>query len=61
VVQLPFAWLLQKSPVMLPIPDTSSLAHFEENMATEKLQLSPDERKKIEELAGRVESLKSKK
>jgi len=46
---------------MLPIPDTSSLAHFEENMATEKLQLSPDERKKIEELAGRVESLKSKK
>jgi aryl-alcohol dehydrogenase-like predicted oxidoreductase len=30
---------------------TSSLAHLEENMAAEKLQLSPDEWKKIEELA----------
>jgi aryl-alcohol dehydrogenase-like predicted oxidoreductase len=46
---------------MLPIPGTSSLAHLEENMAAEKLQLSADERKKTEELAGRVESLKSKK
>jgi aryl-alcohol dehydrogenase-like predicted oxidoreductase len=51
VVQLALAWLLQKSPVMLPIPGTSSLAHLEENMAAEKLQLSPDEWKKIEELA----------
>src|SRR6266436_4697129 len=31
VVQLALAWLLQKSPVMLPIPGTSSLAHLEEN------------------------------
>jgi pyridoxine 4-dehydrogenase len=51
VVQLALAWLLQKSPVMLPIPGTSSLAHLEENMAAEKLQLSPEEWKKIEELA----------
>jgi len=51
VVQLALAWLLQKSPVMLPIPGTSSLAHLEENMAAEKLELSPDEWKKIEELA----------
>ncbi len=51
VVQLALAWLLQKSPVMLPIPGTSSLAHLEENMAAEKLQLSADEWKKIEELA----------
>ena len=50
VVQLALAWLLQKSAVMLPIPGTSSLAHLEENMAAEKLQLSPDEWKKIEEL-----------
>jgi len=49
-VQLALAWLLQKSPVMLPIPGTSSLAHLEENMAAEKLQLSADEWKKIEEL-----------
>ena len=50
VVQLALAWLLQKSPVMLPIPGTSSLAHLEENMAAEKLQLSADEWKKIEGL-----------
>jgi pyridoxine 4-dehydrogenase len=48
VVQLALAWLLQKSPVMLPIPGTSSLAHLEENMAAEKLQLSADEWKAIE-------------
>src|SRR5947199_1839539 len=35
VVQLALAWLLQKSPVMLPIPGTSSLAHLEENIAAE--------------------------
>src|SRR6266436_850950 len=51
VVQLALAWLLQKSPVMLPIPGTSSLAHLEENMAAAKLQLSAEEWKKIEELA----------
>jgi pyridoxine 4-dehydrogenase len=51
VVQLALAWLLQKSPVMLPIPGTSSLSHLEENMAAEKLHLSTEEWKKIEELA----------
>src|SRR5207247_10716389 len=48
VVQLALAWLLQKSPVMLPIPGTSSLVHLEENMAAEQLQLSSDEWKMIE-------------
>jgi len=51
VVQLALAWLLQKSLVMLPIPGTSSLAHLEENIAAEKLQLSAEEWKKIEDLA----------
>src|SRR6266446_6369629 len=46
-VQLALAWLLQKSPVMLPIPGTSSLAHLEENMAAAKLQLTPDDWKRI--------------
>src|SRR5437588_1608114 len=49
VVQLALAWLLQKSPVILPIPGTSSLAHPEANMAAAKLQLSPEEWKRIEE------------
>ena len=47
-VQLALAWLLQKSPVMLPIPGTSSLQHLEENMAAAKLQLTPDDWKRIE-------------
>src|SRR2546422_4384497 len=51
VVQLALAWLLQKSPVMLPIPGTSSLAHLGENMAAAKLQLTADEWKRIEDLA----------
>src|SRR5881392_713569 len=50
-VQLALAWLLQKSPVMLPIPGTSSLAHLEENIAAEKLQLTAEEWKRIEALA----------
>src|SRR5881275_2103875 len=46
-VQLALAWLLQKSPVMLPIPGTSSLKHLEENMAAAKLKLTPDDWKMI--------------
>jgi pyridoxine 4-dehydrogenase len=51
-VQLGLAWLLQRSPVMLPIPGTSSLAHLEENVAAAKIQLTMEEWKKVEELAG---------
>ncbi len=41
--QLAIAWLLQRSPVMLPIPGTSSVAHVEDNMAAAKLKLSAEE------------------
>jgi pyridoxine 4-dehydrogenase len=41
--QLALAWLLQRSPVMLPIPGTSSLAHLEENCAAATIELSADE------------------
>jgi pyridoxine 4-dehydrogenase len=51
VVQLALAWLLQRSPVMLPIPGTSSLAHLEENVAAAKLKLTPEEWKAIDDLA----------
>ena len=54
VVQLGLAWLLQRSPVMLPIPGTSSLAHLEENMASAKIELSPADWKTIEDLAKRA-------
>jgi pyridoxine 4-dehydrogenase len=37
------SWLLARSPVLLPIPGTSSLAHLEENCAARTLQLDPEE------------------
>jgi pyridoxine 4-dehydrogenase len=51
VYQLALAWLLQRSPVMLPIPGTSSVAHLEENMAAAKLKFAPEEWKAIDALA----------
>lgn len=48
-VQLGLAWLLHHSPVMVPIPGTSSIAHLEENVAAAKIDLTPDAWKKIEE------------
>ncbi|MCA1659241.1 MAG: aldo/keto reductase [Verrucomicrobiaceae bacterium] len=53
VVQLALAWLLHRSPVMLPIPGTSSVNHLEENVAAAKLQLTEADWKKVEELAKR--------
>jgi aryl-alcohol dehydrogenase-like predicted oxidoreductase len=41
--QVALAWLLAHSPVMLPIPGTSSVAHLEENVAARELQLTPQE------------------
>ena len=41
--QITLAWLLQRSPVMLPIPGTSSIAHLEENMASIRIELSEEE------------------
>ncbi|MEV6010903.1 aldo/keto reductase [Streptomyces sp. NPDC051976] len=41
--QLALAWLLRRSPVMLPIPGTSSVAHLEDNTAAARLTLSDDE------------------
>ncbi|MBA3651857.1 MAG: aldo/keto reductase [Chthoniobacterales bacterium] len=43
VYQVALAWLLQRSPVMLPIPGTASIAHLEENVAAAKLKLTPEE------------------
>jgi pyridoxine 4-dehydrogenase len=41
--QVALAWLLAKSPVMLPIPGTSSVEHLEENVGAAKLRLSDEE------------------
>jgi aryl-alcohol dehydrogenase-like predicted oxidoreductase len=39
--QLALAWLLQRSPVLLPIPGTSTVAHLEENVASATIELTP--------------------
>jgi pyridoxine 4-dehydrogenase len=48
--QVALAWLLHRSPVMLPIPGTGSVAHFEENLEAASLELSDEE---METLAAR--------
>jgi pyridoxine 4-dehydrogenase len=47
VYQIALAWLLQRSPVMLPIPGTQNLQHLEDNCAAAKLKLTPDEWKSL--------------
>jgi pyridoxine 4-dehydrogenase len=41
--QIALAWLLARSPVMLPIPGTSSVEHFEENVKAAEIELSAEE------------------
>jgi aryl-alcohol dehydrogenase-like predicted oxidoreductase len=41
--QLALAWLLRRSPVMLPIPGTSSVAHLEDNLAAAGLELTDEQ------------------
>jgi aryl-alcohol dehydrogenase-like predicted oxidoreductase len=48
VSQLSLAWLLHHSPVMLPIPGTSSVEHLEQNIAAADVKLSDAEWKEIE-------------
>jgi aryl-alcohol dehydrogenase-like predicted oxidoreductase len=43
VAQILLAWLLHRSPVMLPIPGTSKVAHLEENIAAAELKLSAED------------------
>ncbi len=51
VAQLSIAWLLHRSPVMLPIPGTSSVAHLEENMKSADVRLSDNEWQELETAA----------
>jgi pyridoxine 4-dehydrogenase len=46
--QVAIAWLLQRSPVIVPIPGTSSVAHLEENMAAAALELTDAEMATLE-------------
>ena len=48
--QVALAWLLKRSPVMLPIPGTGSVKHLEENTAAASLELSDEDFKALSEL-----------
>ncbi|MET9026909.1 aldo/keto reductase [Nocardia sp. NPDC004168] len=49
--QLALAWLLRRSPVMLPIPGTSSVAHVEENIAAARIELTDKEFEELSDAA----------
>ncbi len=55
-LQVALAWLLQRSPIMLPIPGTSSVEHLKENIRAASLRLTKEE---YEELASVVELAKA--
>jgi aryl-alcohol dehydrogenase-like predicted oxidoreductase len=46
--QIALAWMLKRSPVMLPIPGTSKVSHLEQNVAAARIQLSDDEFQELE-------------
>ncbi len=49
--QVALGWLVAHSPVMLPIPGTSKVAHLEENVAAASLELAPSDLKKLDDVA----------
>jgi aryl-alcohol dehydrogenase-like predicted oxidoreductase len=49
--QVALAWLLARSPVMLPIPGTSKVKHLEENVAAVEIKIDADKMRELETLA----------
>lgn len=52
--QVAIAWLLRRSPVMLPIPGTSRVKHLEQNVAAAELKLSETEWQSLEDVVAKV-------
>ncbi|MEU9009257.1 aldo/keto reductase [Streptomyces sp. NPDC048479] len=48
--QVALAWLLRRSPVVIPIPGTSSIAHLEENMRAAEIELTDDQFARLSQL-----------
>jgi aryl-alcohol dehydrogenase-like predicted oxidoreductase len=53
-VQVALAWLLRRSPVMLPIPGTSQVAHLEENVATAAVKIDDSIFQELNKLTGKA-------
>ena len=58
--QVALAWVLKRSPVMLPIPGTSKVSHLEENVAAASLELSAEDFRALDEV-GKQESERQQK
>jgi aryl-alcohol dehydrogenase-like predicted oxidoreductase len=52
--QVALAWVLERSPVMLPIPGTGRVSHLEENVAAASIELTEDDYRELDQ-AGRAE------
>lgn len=51
--QVSLAWLLARSPVILPIPGTASIGHLEENVAAATLRLTPGQQQRLDQIQPR--------
>ena len=54
--QIALAWLLRRSPMMLPIPGTSSIEHLEQNVAAASLRLADEDYRKLSGVSALVAS-----
>jgi aryl-alcohol dehydrogenase-like predicted oxidoreductase len=54
--QIALAWLLRRSPIMLPIPGTSSIEHLEQNVAAASLRLAEEEYEQLSRVREMVAS-----
>jgi aryl-alcohol dehydrogenase-like predicted oxidoreductase len=52
--QIALAWLLAKKPRLVPIPGTTKLKRFEENIGAADVQLTPDDLREIESAAAKI-------
>lgn len=53
-IQIALAWLLQRSPIMLPIPGTSSTEHLDEDIAAAAIHLTKEEFRQLDEVNGKT-------
>ena len=52
--QIALAWILKRSPNMLPIPGTSQVSHLEENVAASQIELTVEEFNQLDKAASRA-------
>jgi aryl-alcohol dehydrogenase-like predicted oxidoreductase len=52
--QMALAWLLAQKPSIVPIPGTTKLHRLEENLGAADIELTPDDRREIEEAASKI-------